>query len=139
MTVLPTFLAKPMRGERLDPKSEDFRKNRAFGKAVGVTALAALIGAPVGGAFGGVKGALRGLAVAPIPGVAAYLMAQGKEKKAGAFVELGFFAELEKIATDPTELAERAKIVASHMGPVKGDAARVGAQALEHLNIWFHR
>jgi len=78
--VLPTWLDKPLRGERMDPSSEDFAKNRAFGNAlltggypgailgaIGGTALGArakgIPGALVGGPVGYLAGAGLGTAV----------------------------------------------------------------------------
>ena len=67
--VLPEFLAKPRRGERLEPGSEDFAKNRAFGLALG---RGGLPGAVVGGATGGYLGAKHlgapGLLLGPVAG-----------------------------------------------------------------------
>jgi len=49
--VLPEFLDKPRRGERLEPGSEEHIKNRAFGRAVGGGGV---LGLGFGGSLGGV-------------------------------------------------------------------------------------
>lgn len=55
--VLPEFLDKPRRGERLDPRGEDFAKNRAFGKSVGLGGMPiGMAGALAGGLIGGSRG-----------------------------------------------------------------------------------
>jgi hypothetical protein len=52
--ILPEWLAKPARGERLEPGSEEFIKNRAFGRAVGRGGLG---GFSTGALAGGIIGA----------------------------------------------------------------------------------
>lgn len=45
--MLPDFLAKPHRDGYIDPRTDDFSKNQAFGRAMGAGGLAALAGAAV--------------------------------------------------------------------------------------------
>ena len=50
--LLPDFLDKPRRGERLEPGSEDFKKNRAFGRGIGAAGLSGMISMPMAAAAG---------------------------------------------------------------------------------------
>lgn len=54
--VLPDFLAMPIRREFMDPRSDDFNKNQAFGRAAGAYLAAAPVGAIVGHHYGGLGG-----------------------------------------------------------------------------------
>lgn len=75
-SVLPAFLAKPRRGERLEPGSDDFAKNQAFGRAVG---------------GGGVPGAFPGAIAGGVLG-SHYLGTPGMVLGAGAGMALGMGA-----------------------------------------------
>ena len=71
--VLPEFLDKPRKGEFLDPRSDDFAKNQAFGRGVGASLAAMPVGAGLGMIAGGSGGRLAGAAGASGL-LAAYLM-----------------------------------------------------------------
>lgn len=57
--VLPEFLAKPRRDGFIDPRHDDFSKNQAFGRAVGIGVLPISVG--TGAALTGNKGLGAGL------------------------------------------------------------------------------
>ena len=71
--VLPEFLDAPRRGVSLDPRSDDFSRNQAFGRGVGAAALGSTLGGVAGAAVGGPKGAAIGaLGGGAITGVATH-------------------------------------------------------------------
>jgi hypothetical protein len=59
-SILPEFLAKPSRDGFIDPRHDDFSKNQAFGRGVGVGLLPAALGAGV--AVGGRRALGAGIA-----------------------------------------------------------------------------
>jgi hypothetical protein len=69
--VLPEFLAKPRRGEKLEPGSEDFMKNQAFGRAVGSGGVPGwMVGGALGAVAGGRKGSVPGMLLGGAGGAA---------------------------------------------------------------------